>query len=281
MKHDYGQSGSPLTRAVGRGQWGATMGDAHEVRELVRRVAQSNDSGELEACYRAVSFTLQQENLLIPTGILDADAIPSQILRERERLLGAATLAAEILLRLLPQAQKSGAYIVHHTPSFSAQDKQIALGFVCDAFVLKTVTVRFSDCLVFCSGSGDFTLPRSVLRKIGHGLDLSRSEQRNVSINPGDVVPETSFGLLRGMVSPFLPRMPLVQLVSIFLLAPDRDDNVQEVAIPISPCESLIVPTKAFALIVKNYVAHHLPTVCVMDIPPLEPAASKLTGKQC
>ena len=251
--------------------------DEKLVVELVGRVTASNDSSDLEACYAAVSTILERTGLLMPPGPLNAADLPKRFLRERERVLGPATLAADALELLFQLAKGSAgdspAYTVHHSPGgFSASAKQAALSLVCDAVVHKTVTLRFGDRLVFCTGAGDFTIDRPTLREIGRGLDLSRNEQRNASINPRDVVPETDFGLLRGMVSPFLSRIPPVRLVSIFLLPHARGDIGSEVAIPISPCVSLIVPAKAFAPIVRKFVAHRLPAVSVRLITTWEPA---------
>jgi hypothetical protein len=252
--------------------------DDKPVIELVRRVAESNDSSDLEACYAAVSATLKQTGLPMPTGPLNTADLPKPFLRERERILGPATLAADALELLFHLAEgsagESPAYIVHHAPSFSAAHKQVALSLVCDAVVHKTVTLRIGDHLVFCTGPGDFNIDRPTLRVIGRGLSLSRKEQSRVSINPDDVVPETAFGQLRGIVSPFLSRIPNVRLASIFLLPYAPDDVGSDVAIPISPCESLIVSAEAFAPIVKSFVAHRLPVMSVRLVTTWEPDTS-------
>ena len=238
---------------------------------LINRLVASYDSDPrlLEACYAAAERALERRKLLIPQGRLDRADPPRQLFRERERALGPATLDSNTMELLFSLAEKSRgkppAFVVRHPPSFCASIKQKALSRVCDAAVHKTVTLRFGDQLVLCTGAGDFVLDRPTLREIGRELDLSQKRRRSASINPRDVVPEIDLGLLRGIVSPFLPHAPQPPIASIFLLPPAESGGRSGVAIPISPCESLVVPAAEFASIVADFVRRHLPTVRLVN----------------
>ena len=181
-------------------------------------------------------------------------------LMQRGKDLSVATLAAESLQLLLEVAKDQGVTgldrrVIRHKPSFSAADKQAILP---NALVLKAVTILIEDKFVLCSSLGDLKISRKLLREVGAALGLPR--KFNSYINPAAFIPEIELGLLRGMVSTFFSpgRMTRLRLVSLII---PSSSQLSDVAVSLSPCESLLLPGGLFPAIAKTYAERAYPYI--------------------
>lgn len=236
---------------------------------LIHSALTDDGPGALERCYADLEELLgRAPELLIPAGPVSKVGTERWRLRERERVLGPATISADALGLVLRLARTVATSleptVVHHPPSFSAAAKQAALGGV---LAHKTITARVGPRLVLCTGAGDYLVGRATLRRVGARLGLSQAERRRVSVNPGDVIPELDLGLLRGIVSPFISDDEAGAVAALVLLSHAPDACAKPVAIPLSPCESLIVAGEALVAIVKAFAARRLRGVKLITVP--------------
>jgi len=189
----------------------------------------------------------------------------SAALEAREEALGVATLPARSLNLLLGLCQQQvprdlSAPIIWHAPSLSTSEKAAILQDVWGGGLLvqKTITVLFAQSLlVLCSSVGDYRLTRGDIRSISRALGLSKSRARHVRINPGEYPPEQEYGLLEGMVSPFLdPGRPTRLSAVVFGESPEvwSQEN-KRIAISLSPFESLLVPVDHYRSLRKAYAS--------------------------
>ena len=82
----------------------------------------------------------------------------------------------------------------------------------------------------------------------------------NTYINPVAFIPEIELGLLRGMVSTFFSPGRITQLDLVALIAPSSS-QMPDVAVSLSPCESVLLPCSLFPAIAKKYAERAYPYV--------------------
>lgn len=183
------------------------------------------------------------------------------VLDKRTRTLSVATLSTEGLRLLLQIAQRKGLTdldqrVIRHAGSLRAAEKQEMLPAY---LVQKTLTIKIAGKLVLCSGLGDFKISRRILGDLSSLLDLTRRDNR-CYINPASFIPEIELGLLRGMVSTFFSPGRITQLSLVAFIKPSEHLK-NDVAVSISPSESLILPCQLFADIVQAYAEEAYPHV--------------------
>ena len=178
-------------------------------------------------------------------------------LEARARALGVATLPSQALLHLLSLYQQHVApaldsAIIWHRPSLTASEKAAILpGYL----IQKSITLQFEDSLVLCSGLGDFRLSHPLLRQIAQALGLKKRVHKHLQINPVEYPPEYLYGILEGLVSPFVPPFRVWSLSAVVFLASKAAsaDQHKQVAISLSPFESLLVPFSYFKALLYAY----------------------------
>lgn len=182
----------------------------------------------------------------------------TEALEARERALGVATLPSQTLLHLFSLYQQHASAdlsssVLWHRPSLSAREKAALLPE--HHLVQKSVTVLFEDSLVLVSGLGDFTLSHHLLRQTALTLGLKNRVHKHLQINPWQYPPEYLYGILEGMVSPFLHPGRLRNLHAVVFLAdPTKStDGNEQAAISLSPFESLSVPLASFQHLLHAY----------------------------
>ena len=180
----------------------------------------------------------------------------TRALEAREKALGVSTLPSQTLLHLFSLFREHvspdlASSVIWHRPSLTAGEKAAILPHL----VQKSITVRLEDVLVLCSGVGDFKLSHPLLRQIALALGLKRRVHKHLQINPIEFPPEYVYGILEGMVSPFLSPGRLTRLDTVVLLAspPASADRDKQVAISLSPFESLLVPFSSFQALLYAY----------------------------
>lgn len=186
-------------------------------------------------------------------------------LMHREDMLGPATMSALALIRLMSAVAACvpgyDPQVLRHLPTVSAADKASLLP---DFAVQKTLTVTFGPTPILVTGMGDWRLSAGELRELARALGLPRGVRRHVHINPRDGGAEAAFGVLPGMVTPFLRPGPVSVEAVVRMEGPATDVPQRSAAISVSPFESLVVPAHALAAIVERYlavVAPQLPTL--------------------
>ena len=112
---------------------------------------------------------------------------------------------------------------------------------------------------VLCSSIGDLKISRKLLSEIGVKLGLPRRKFDSY-ISPAAFIPEIELGLLRGMVSTFLSPGRMTQLCIVALITPSSS-RVSDVAVSLSPCESVLLPCSLFPAIAKKYAERAYPYV--------------------
>jgi hypothetical protein len=211
--------------------------------------------------FQALERKLTNEPALQLRSILHRAAVSlpafTQALEARERELGIATLPTATLLRLFSLYQQYvcadlGEAVLWHQPSLRASEKAALLP---EHFVQKSVTVQFGDSIVLCSGLGDFTLSNRLLRQVSLTLGLHNRVQSRRHINPPAYPSEFLYGILEGMVSPFLHPDRVRGLLAVVFLTPPTGaaDEARQVAISLSPFESLAVPLGSFQSLLYAY----------------------------
>ncbi|SRR5712692_7658734 len=181
----------------------------------------------------------------------------TEALEARERALGVTTLASQTLLHLFSLYQQHvspdlASSVIWHEPSLLASEKAAILP---GHLVQKSITLRFAERLVLCSGVGDFRMSRPLLRQIARSLELEQSRYQRVRINPWEYPPEYLYGILEGMVSPFLRAGHVTHLEAVVFLAFSDAQALPhtQVAISLSPFESLLVPLASFQQVLNAY----------------------------
>jgi hypothetical protein len=190
----------------------------------------------------------------------DIDAIAE--LRQREKLLGVATLSCDtlVLLHEIVTNLRTYAVVMRHLASVSAAAKIAMLNAGLDGvgiLVNKTVTVRLGTTHVLCTGVDDFTLNRRLLSQVADELHLSKRIIKACRINPPDYSPEYELGLLTGMVSPFFApttQPERLRAMVLFEATEIGPTEAQLVTISLSPFESLVVPRVDFGVLAQLYV---------------------------
>lgn len=197
-------------------------------------------------------------HLLNTTKKLDSN---HPLLRQRQKHLGVATLSAQalaLLLNLLKEDIQINKVIqfCYHRPSFSVKEKQALLP---DMAVQKTLTLEAANQIFLITGVDDYQLDRSFINKIAKISQTSRKLMKNYSINPEYYIPEVQLGLLRGIISPFLEADKWRQLSAV-ILHPHTSSN-EQVAISLSPFESLIIPANNLRELVIKYAKQAYPYI--------------------
>ncbi len=212
--------------------------------------------------------------LLAPLGEIlrqTSSAARSAGLSERESALSVATLCPDSLLLLAQLFREEGLEMADHlfgphAATLHACDKQALLPR--GVQVLKTVSLLLGERLLLVSRIGDQVLSRAQRRAIAAALGLSRKATRQATLNPLGLVAERELGLLRGMVSPFLPAGYGTNLYAVVQLPWPAawEDAGQCVAISLSPCESLLVPLRCYRRILRRYVRQSIPLAPLIEL---------------
>ncbi len=192
-------------------------------------------------------------------------------LTERASLLGVATLGPDSLLLLAQLFREEGLEIADHLfgphpTTLRVREKQALLpGGV---HVQKTVSLLLGGRLILVTSIGDRLLERAERFAVAAHLGLSRRAAHQATLNPLGCIAEQAFGLLRGMVSPFLPAGFGTGLHAVVQLAWPAvwEDGGQSVAISLSPCESLLIPLRCYRRILHRYVRWSIPNVPLIEL---------------
>jgi hypothetical protein len=191
-------------------------------------------------------------------------------LSERGSLLGVATLRPDSLLLLAQLFREEGLEMPDHLfgphpATLRAREKQALLPE--GVHVQKTVSLLLGGRLILVTWFGDRLLARAERYAIATHLGLSRKAAHQAMLNPPGCISEQAFGLLRGMVSPFLPTGFGTGLHAVGQLAWPAvwEDGGQSVAISLSPCESLLIPLHCYRRILHRYVRRSIPHVPLIE----------------
>jgi hypothetical protein len=214
------------------------------------------------------------ENLLPPLGetLRLTERTRIQIrLNERESALGIATLRADSLLLLSRFFREEGLDIAGHLygphpATLRAQEKQAVLPR--GVHVQKTVSLLLGGRLLLVTSIGDRQFKRAERFALASHLGLSHRASQRATLNPSGCIAERDFGLLRGMVSPFLPPGFGTGLHGVVQLSwpQEWEDDGQYVAISLSPCESLLIPLRCYRRILHQYFGRIIPVVCLVEL---------------
>jgi hypothetical protein len=156
--------------------------------------------------------------------------------------------------------------LVRHRHSHSAVETQALLPP--GVLVQKTVTLALDELLVLCTGVGTWRLSRQDLHTIAMALGLPNRRSRHATINPADLQTVEEFGMLPGMVSPFLRQSRATRLAALVVLPWPRcwEEQWREVAISLSLWESLMLPLGCLRLLLRNYACRAYPAVRLIDL---------------
>jgi len=192
-------------------------------------------------------------------------------LSERASALGVATLRPDSLLLLARLFNEEGLDIADqlfgpHPATLRAREKQALLPE--GVHVQKTISLLLGGRLVLVTNIGDRLLERAERFAIAAHLGLSRKAAHQATLNPPGCIAEQAFGLLRGMVSPFLPAGFGTGLHAVVQLSWPTvwEDEGQSVAISLSPCESLLIPLHCYHRILQRYVRWSIPNVPLIEL---------------
>jgi hypothetical protein len=192
-------------------------------------------------------------------------------LSERASLLGVATLGPDSLLLLAQLFREEGLEMPDHLfgphpATLRAREKQALLPE--GVHVQKTVSLLLGGRLILVTMIGDRLLERAEQFAIARNLGLSCRAAHQATLNPPGCITEQMFGLLRGMVSPFLPAGFGTGLHAVVQLAWPAvwEDGGQSVAISLSPCESLLIPLRCYRPILRRYVRRSIPDVPLVEL---------------
>ncbi len=192
-------------------------------------------------------------------------------LREREAALGIATLPSDSLLLLAQLMHEEGLDMAQHLfgphpATLRAREKQALLPG--SAHVQKTVSLVIGGRLVLMTSIGDRLLGLPERFALAAKLGLSRRAARKATINPPGCAAEQEFGLLRGMVNPFLPTGFGKGLRAIAQLSWPQvwEKEGQSVAISLSPCESLLIPLHCYRRVLYRYARQTNPGVPLLEL---------------
>jgi hypothetical protein len=158
------------------------------------------------------------------------------------------------------------ARLLRHAPSHSAAQTQALLPP--GVLAQKTVTLALGESLLLATGVGTRTLSRQELRAITQALGLPSRARIHGTFNPPPHDSVERFGMVRGMVSPFLPPTRETGLSALVLLPwPQRwDAQAREVAISLSLWESLVLPLGSLRALVRLYAGRAYPGVHIIDL---------------
>ena len=181
-------------------------------------------------------------------------------LRERDAALGLATLRSGTLLLLARLFREAGLHMADHLfgpheATLRASEKQAILPP--HAHVQKKISLQLEEDLVLVTGVGDHVLTRAQRSALVAALGLPHRALRHAAINPPALCAERQFGLLRGMVSPFIPLGFGTALRAVAHLSWPTEWEEQEShssAISLSPCESLLVPLRCYRQILTGHL---------------------------
>ncbi len=202
----------------------------------------------------------------------------------RKYLLGPATLpgsSIQLLARCVEErlprgAEKAGistwearplhTRLVRHRHSHSAMETQALLPPA--VLVQKTVTLALDELLVLCTGVGTWRLSRKTLHAIAMALGLPNCRSRHATMNPASFQAVEAFGMLPGMVSPFLRPSRACRLAALVVLPwPERwEAQGCEVAISLSLWENLVLPLGCLRSLLRGYAEHAYPAVRLIDL---------------
>jgi len=192
-------------------------------------------------------------------------------LSERESSLGVATPGPGSLLLLAQLFREQGLDMADHLfgphpATLRAREKQALLPE--GVHVQKTVSLLLEGRLILVTWIGDRLLERAERYAIARNLGLSRKAAHQATLNPLGCMAEQAFGLLRGMVSPFLPAGFGTGLHAVVQLSWPAvwEDGGQSVAISLSPCESLLIPLRCYRRILRRYVRRSIPDVPLVEL---------------
>jgi hypothetical protein len=202
----------------------------------------------------------------------------------RKQLLGPATLPGASIQLLATCAQEClprGAEeswintwearplhtrLVRHRHSHSAMETQTLLPP--GVLVQKTVTLALGELLVLSTGVGTSRLSRQELHVIAKALGLPNRRSRHATINPATFQTVEQFGVLPGMVSPFLRPALATRLTALVVLPWPRywEAQMREVAISLSLWESLVLPLGCLRLLLSLYANRVYPAVRLIHL---------------
>jgi hypothetical protein len=202
----------------------------------------------------------------------------------RKHLLGPATLpgtSIQLLATCVEECLPPGAQeaevipwearplhsrLIRHRHSHSAVETQALLPP--GVLVQKTVTLALGELLVLCTGVGTWRLSRQDLHEIAKALGLPNRRSRHATINPESCQTVEAFGMLPGMVSPFLRPAHTTRLAALVVLPWPRCWEAQrlEVAISLSLWESLVIPLACLRPLLRSYACHAYPAMRLVDL---------------
>ena len=212
----------------------------------------------------------------------------------RKQLLGPATLPgtsiqllATCLEECLPHGVEEAEFstwearplhsrLVRHRHSHSALETQARLSP--GVLVQKTVTLALGELLVLCTGVGTWRLSRQDLHTIVKALGLPNRRSRHATINPANLQTVEEFGMLPGMVSPFLRPLRATRLAALVVLPWPRcwEEQGREVAISLSLWESLVLPLRCLRSLLRGYAERAYPALRLIDLHEREGASELL-----
>jgi hypothetical protein len=183
----------------------------------------------------------------------------SDALALREQLLGVATLSS-VSLRLLYDLASQyiddlPERIYRHAATQSAAQTQALLPP--SVLVQKTVSVEMAGHLLLWTSVGEQEHTLDQRRTVATALGLPRRAAKQCSTNPATCRPEEEFGMLPGMVSPFLPPLHSSRLEAVVQVPWPTDWEYQgkAVGVSLSLFESLILPLSCFRAILRQYAS--------------------------
>jgi hypothetical protein len=202
----------------------------------------------------------------------------------RKYLLGPATLPgtsiqllATCVEKCLPREAKEAEIstwearplhtrLVRHRHSHSAAQTQAILPP--GVLVQKTVTLALDELLVLCTGVGTWHLSRQDLHAIAKALGLPNRKGKHATINPVSFQTVEEFGILPGMVSPFLRPGRATRLAALVVLSWPRcwEAHGCEVALSLSLWESLVLPLGCLRSLLRSFAERAYPAVRLIDL---------------
>jgi hypothetical protein len=203
----------------------------------------------------------------------------------REQVLGPATLSGESIWLLYELASahiqelQTVAHFSHwssrplhdrlvwHAASHTAAETQDLLPI--GVLVQKTVSVAMAGRLLLGTTVGTQNLAREHLRFIAKALAIPCHAARNCTLNPGICDPVEEFDMLPGMISPFVQPLRCTELAAVALIPWPQvwEEQETEVAVSLSPWESLLLPLRCLRSIICSYARCAYPTVRLIELP--------------
>jgi len=206
---------------------------------------------------------------LLSETLRQTDGQRTAALQKRAALLGVATMHPESLLLLTRLFRDEGLEMAdylseRHAATLDASEKQALLP--AGVHVQKTVTLLLDGKLLLVTSIGDGELGRKERIALLKRLGLSRETPHHFRFNPPNIVPESDLGQLRGIVNPFIqPDRDIVLGALVHLPWPEAW-AAEEVAVSISPCESVRVPLQSYWSILSRYIAEILPDLDLIEL---------------